>query len=629
MWSASCKLLLALGLLGAAPAWVAETSAGMSTTQLVVKLATPDVPSVRARFEHDPPTIVLEFPESRVTGTLPERSVMARGAVQELHTLYASSGSSVQGRWIRALRIQLRGPYDYEVHPQPGRILVTISHPAALSREDLEVGLAGGIIVSGMFSQAFNERFRAMQEALTRAQPQSLPSHAGSRLTGASPPRAGRPAASSASRPAAPASRSSRSSTPLASAGWWWALGAVGMLRAGGLLWRWRRRRLLSRAETSGPASLPASLRIIDQLVWRAFERQGYQLVQIVELGEPLGLMRLISRDGRTAALLCMGNGTFFEKSAVEQFAQASRRAQAEQGFLVTAGSFTIPAQRLAAEHQITLIGREQLIELLSEGAMSEHYAKQLLQLRGQLDEAKQTLSQYAEQLDTIRRQRNEASWFLGEARARHAALETQAGELSQLVTHWQAQADQWRQAAEAAKKQWEESQWYLGEARAALATLQQDAQQLRDHLAQSQQTVEDIQRCLDAERAHRRIVEAQLAAVSANGRERREHARLLRTDIAVEAHRDGGEVVFRGTSRDLSRTGIGLIGADEPQIGLPEPWRFRLQVPGAERPIEATGRLIWHRRDAATGRTAAGCKWLEIPVESRELLERTLTTTG
>ena len=124
MWSASSKFLLALGLMGAAPAWAAETSAGMSTTQLVVKLATPDVPAVRARFEHDPPTIVLEFPESRVAGTLPERSVMARGAVQELQTRYTSSGASVQGLWIRALRIQLRGPYDYEVHPQPARILV-------------------------------------------------------------------------------------------------------------------------------------------------------------------------------------------------------------------------------------------------------------------------------------------------------------------------------------------------------------------------------------------------------------------------------------------------------------------------------------------------------------------------
>ena len=626
MWSASSKFMLALWLLGVAPAWAAETSAGTSTTQLVVKLATPDVPAVRARFEHAPPTIVLEFPESRVMGTLPERSVMARGAVQELHTLYASSGASVHGRWIQALRIQLRGPYDYEVHPHPGRILVTISHPAALSSEDLEIGLAGGIIVSGMFSPAFSERFRAMQEALTRAQPQPVLSSPAPRPAPLAPQQAARQA--TASRPPAPPSHSPGSSTPLASAGWWWALGAVGMLRAGGLLWRWRRRRL-ARAETGGPTPLPASLRIIDQLVWRAFERQGYQLIQMVELGEPLGLMRLISRDGRNAALLCMGNGTFFEKSAVEQFAQASRRAQAEQGFLVTAGSFTIPAQRLAAEHQITLIGREQLIELLSEGAMSETYAKQLLKQRGQLDEAKQTLSQYAEQLDTIRRQRNEASWFLGEARARRAALETQAGELAQLVTHWQAQADQWRQATEAAKKQLEESQWYLGEARAALAALQQDAQQLRDHVAKSQQTVEDIQRCLDAERAHRRIVEAQLAAVSANGRERREHARLLRADIAVEAHRDGGEVVFRGTSRDLSRTGIGLIGADEPQMGLPEPWRFRLHVPGAQRPIEATGRLIWHRRDAATGRTAAGCKWLEIPAESRELLERTLTTTG
>ena len=402
------------------------------------------------------------------------------------------------------------------------------------------------------------------------------------------------------------------------------------MLGLGGLIWRWRRRRRLSRAAAGEPlVPVPASIRIIDQLVWRVFERRGYQLIQMVELGEPLGLMRLMSREGRKAALLCMGNGAFFEKTAVEQFIQASRRAQAEHGFLVTPGSFTIPAQRVAKEHEILLIGREQLIELLSEGAMSEAYAKQLYQLRAKLEEAKQTLSQYAAQLDTIRRQRNEASWFLGEERANHAKLEAQAGELTQLVAHWQAQADQWQQAADAAKKQWEESQWYLGEARAALEALQQESQPLRDRLAQSQQALEDLQRRLDAERAHRQIVETQLAAVSSNGGERRQHTRLFRADIAVEAHRDDGEVVFRGISRDLSLTGIGFVGADEPPADLPDPLRLRLHIPGAERPLEATGRLIWHRRDVASGRTASGCEWLKIPAEFREALERTLTTTS
>ncbi len=675
IWSACSKLVLVMGLLAgwalAAPVQAAETSSspGMAKTQLVVKLATPEAPSVRPRFEKDPPTIVLEFPQSRVTGALPERSVIARGAIQEIQTLYASSGASVEGRWIQALRIQLRGPYVYEIRPEPGRIIVEIMHPASLGGEALEVGLAGGIVVSGMFSPVFSERFRAMQEALARAQPQPVMSRAGPltpRLTGAVTPPPPRSESSSGSSASAPRSR--RSERPSSSPSGWWTLGGAGVLGLGGLIWRWRRRRRLSRAAAGEPlVPVPASIRIIDQLVWRVFERQGYQLIQMVELGEPLGLMRLMSREGRKAALLCMGNGAFFEKTAVEQFIQASRRAQAEHGFLVTPGSFTIPAQRVAKEHEILLIGREQLIELLSEGAMSEVYAKQLYQLRAKLEEAKQTLSQYAAQLDTIRRQRNEASWFLGEERANHAKLEAQAGELTQLVAHWQAQADQWQQAEDAAKKQWEESQWYLGEAQAslehldgrirrleeaaaklqqaererdeanwylgeahaALEALQQESQQLRDHLAQSQQTLEDLQRRLDAERAHRQIVETQLAAVSSNGGERRQHARLFRADIAVEAHRDDGEVVFRGISRDLSLTGIGFVGADEPPADLPDPLRLRLHIPGAERPLEATGRLIWHRRDVASGRTASGCEWLKIPAEFREALERTLTTTS
>jgi len=669
IWSASCSILgilLALSGLAIGEAEAAQT-AGSATqkTRLIVKLATTETLPLHPRFEPDPPTIVLEFPPAHVTGTLPERSVIAHGAIQEIHTLYAAPSGSEESRWVQALRIQLRGPYRYEVRSEPGRVVIEIAHPGSIAGEHLEVGLAGGIVVSGMFSPVFNERFRAMQEALMRAQPQpavwshgffpgppTAPALATPRARQAAPLPAQKieGQAGSAARQAGRATARTRHP----SSGWW-MLSGLGALGLGGLGWRWRRRTIRTRLAGRPGTSVPAAIRIIDQLVWRAFERQGYQLVQMVEVGEPLGLMRVVMKEARKAALLCLGNGMFFEKTAVEQFLQAMRRVQAVEGFLVTPGSFTIPAQRLAKEHDITLVGREQLVELLSEGAMQEAYARQLQQLHAQVDEAKETLAQYAAQLDTIRRQRNEASWVLGEERAKAAKSQTQADELNQLVAHWQAQADQWQRAAEADKKRWEESQWYLGEAQASLEHLREQVRQMEaiaqeleeakrqrdeanwylgetraalEELRRSQAVLEDLQRLLEAERAHRQIVEEQLTALRAGG-ERRRARRVSRADATVEARQDGSEPAFRGALRDVSQTGMGFgVEWPPPTFPFPIPLQLRLHLPGGERPIEATARVIWHRQDVGTNRLLGGCEFLDMPADSRDALARALATS-
>jgi len=661
--SAFCLLLSAVALLClngvGGPAWAVETQSSpvMTKTQLVVKLATQETIPVRPRFEANPPIIVIEFPPGRVGAALPERSVIQEGVVQEIRVAYVHAAKAAR-RWIKAVRIHLRGPYEYQVFSEPGRIVVEIEHPAAVAGTPAKAGLAKGVVVSGPASPAFSERFQAMEDAMMRASHQ--PVMWGINFEDASAPQSSEPIPDAASSGSA-----SESSTPSGAtqrrAGedtrrslWWlWTLAAVGLgLWVGAT--RWARRgqgdtapRLRGAGQTMYNLS---GIRVIDQLVWRAFERQGYQLLQTVELGEPPGLMRVIAREGFKTALLCVGDGAFFEKAAVERFLKSMQQVSVGQGYLVAPGSFTVPAQRFAKEHKVTLIGRDQLTELLSAGAMSEHYNRQLQQGHRQLEEAKETLSQYAKQLDVLRRQRNEASWFLGEERAKTAKLEEQFAEASQQITHWQAQAQQWQQTAEAAQKRWEESEWYLGETRASARHLEELLRSTQEALSQLEQqhgeltaTFQATERqrddanwylgesraaCaalkqqvqeLEAARVTLQSLEAERAAVRAFG-ERRKARRAVRPDIMVEVQGTDGAMLFNGTPRDLSRTGFGL-SAEQP-IELPESFRVRFSLPGMGRPIESLARVVWQQQDPRTQRHQRGCEFVDSPPETRDALE-------
>ena len=275
---------------------------------------------------------------------------------------------------------------------------------------------------------------------------------------------------------------------------------------------------------------------------------------------QPLqGVLRVVSKDGAQAALLCVGNGAFFEKRTVERFLRIMREAKVEQGFLVAAGSFTIPAQRLAKERRITLIGREQLVELVSAGAAGEYITKQLEQQQTRLEEAQETLRQYAGELDTLRRQRNEASWYLGEERAKTSTLEAQLVELGQQLRHHEAELQRWEQAASTLRKQWEESQWYLGEAKARIRHLETQRETLDRSVADFQQRFEDASsRERQFQEALSRLTQ-ELNALRTYG-ERRAHARTQVPHAIVELHDGAAEdPFFSGTPRNLSRAGFGL----------------------------------------------------------------------
>lgn len=242
-------------------------------------------------------------------------------------------------------------------------------------------------------------------------------------------------------------------------------------------------------------------------------------------------------------------------------------------------------------------------------------------------------------------------------------------------LAHAVPQLAQWREAAERAQSRWEESEWYLGEARGtiekisselrsvgdayhALQERHQDTlahvdelrrqrdesgwllnesqqaeerqrgriRELTEELAQAHdavdavlRSVQEVERRLESERARRRALEAELAAVRAHG-DRRRGARRHRSDVHVELHAPDGTLLFRGPSRNISGTGLS-VASDAP-IETPDLVQVRLHVTGSDRPIEAVGRLAWQARN---GTCLVGCQLLDLPTGCLDTLERAL----
>jgi len=310
------------------------------------------------------------------------------------------------------------------------------------------------------------------------------------------------------------------------------------------------------------------------------------------------------------------------------------REANVEQGVLVASGAFTVPAQRLAKDHHVTLVGREELLELLSAGAQSELAARQLEEHRARLEEARSTLREYAAELDALRQQRNEASWFLGEERARSGRLENQMSEVEQALRAHEAHLARWEQEAGVLRRRWEESQWYLGESQARVRHLDSQVTALQER-ARRVEATERARAGLETELAGLRVsleesrrgedtlqrllgeLRRELQALRLYG-ERRSCRRVRIAQAMVDLQEDGTAVA--GTLRDVSRTGVG-IESDQRLPGV-QTLRVRVQVPGCE-PIESQARLIWQRAVAQPLGYASGYRLVRVSASARRLLEQ------
>jgi hypothetical protein len=660
--------------------FAAETTEplAMSKTLIVLKVDSKEPLPIRTSFQERPPTVEITFPEQRVVGSLPERSTVGKGIIQTIAARYSGriGVSPKTERFLQSLQIVLSAPYAYRVWSEPGRVVVEIDHPASVSSADMEVGLRGGTIIGGLRKDRVSERFRAMQEALAQATPtpltmkltqelrgssetvsSSLHAAKGQASTGPSQHLMQQPdrSASEGATPPAHASMPIPSRRAAPSPFFWAALSLSLVMAVGAALWLFSRREEVGafiRRTTSHrrvSTRLPSGVVLIDQLVWRAFERQGFQLVIEQELIQPpIGTLRVILKDGIKMALLFVGHGPFFEKQTVERFVRAMREANVEQGILIASGSFTVPAQRLAKEHRVTLIGREQLIELLSTGAGSEYFMKQLEQQQARLEEAKATLLQYANELDTLRRQRNEASWYLGEERAKSAKLEAQLDELDQQLRRRKSDIQRWEQEASALRKRWEESQWYLGESQervrhfeTQLTALQAIAKRVetaereradanwylgeeRTRSEALHTQLEDLRKHVEASASQEHALQDALAQLKQELRalrtfgERRSHARAKIPHAFVELHNGEEDPIFAGSPRDISGAGIGLETDQE----LPASLRVRLSFLNCES-IESKAQLMWQKAEGQPTRYQSGCQLQDLSASTRKRLEQ------
>ncbi|HEX9781077.1 MAG TPA: PilZ domain-containing protein [bacterium] len=482
-----------LGLALSAPLFAAETAdpSQLTQTRVVMSLDTPEALSIRTRTRGTPPTILIEFPQDRVVGLLPERTAVNTSVIESITTRYQDRPSGQSKRYLRALEIVLKDDYGYRAWSEPGRVIIEVEHPVSIGGATVEVGLRGGTVISPLARSAFDARFQAMQAALSQAGGAGV-----SRSSAATAPAraagAGEPGASAPRIPdAAPGTQVQAPAPAGPGSGYFVILGLFAAAVLSLMLFDRIGARRAARAPGAGPAIRPPAVtQFVDQLVWQAFERRGYQLVSAMAVREPSGgLLRIVADSkGGKAGLMCVGNGGFFEKQTVEEFRRTLDLAKLEGGTLVATGAFTIPAQRLAKERRITLIGREQLMELMSAAAADAVLAGRLETSRTELDEAKRTLETYATELEHLRRQRNDASWQLGQERVKSSALESQLATVEDQLRRFEDDLRQWEAEVIALRTQWEESQWFLGESSERVRHLETQLAAMQEAARRSEQ---------------------------------------------------------------------------------------------------------------------------------------------
>ena len=644
----------ALSFCSSAFATETETPTRMSKTLVVVKLGSPEPVMVRTKFQEKPPTISIEFPGRHIVGSLPERSVVSKGVIRAITASYDAKTTDAKAeRFIRSVQIVLVASYTYKVRSEVGQIVVEIDHPASVGSTSFEVGLLGGTIIEAFARPTVTDRFRAMQDALNRATPTPWTMQLGQKEAKSAAPVTvswSAVSASQASRPTLPVSSSAASPAPVVPAQQpaFQPLLLLGLCALAGL-WIILRAGTFSASRLASPARVPSGVVLIDQLVWSAFERQGFRLMVEQPISRPLaGTLRIIEKEGNKWAFLFVGQSNFFEKKTIEHFAQIMRQASLEQGILVASGAFTVPAQRTAKLHHITLIGREQLAELLSVGAASEYVIKQLELHQARLQEVQASLVQYAGELDELRKQRNEASWSLGEERARAGQLESQLSQVAQQLQQSTGDLEKWTQEATSLRKHWEESEWYLGEAKAHIQHLENqvnDLQPIAKQVEAATREKDEAKWYSGEERTKREALEMRFAALEENLQEslrrerfaqelvnrlksevealrqygeRRQSVRLRVPEATVEVRNGGEEPLFAGSPRDISRTGFGC----EAEHSFPDiaHARLRLKLPGFDEPIESTGKLVWQQASAGPNCFYGGFQFddLEESIEAR-----------
>jgi PilZ domain len=238
------------------------------------------------------------------------------------------------------------------------------------------------------------------------------------------------------------------------------------------------------------------------------------------------------------------------------------------------------------------------------------------------------TLQQCEQTAERARQRWEESEWYLGEARATIARLESRVQAQAQAHAELEATHLVTTTRLQEAELQRDEAARELDESQRAREALGREAAELRDRLAAAQALAEAAQQLLEEYKQVReaepappvQTVEAELQTLQTPC-ERRRASRVRRSDITLELQRPDGAVLFSGPLRDISRTGVGFDG-QQLASGSAELLWMTLHPEGRERPIEALARLSWLRQDESSGCYEGGCELIDVSPTSRSALE-------
>ncbi len=104
-----------------------------------------------------------------------------------------------------------------------------------------------------------------------------------------------------------------------------------------------------------------------EEFVAEMFEMLGYEVEQVGGSGDEGADLRLRRKDGLIAVVQCKYHKqTVVGSPALQKFLGTIHHTRSHKGFFVTTSTFTLAAEKFAAEHPIELVDGPKLVELVS-----------------------------------------------------------------------------------------------------------------------------------------------------------------------------------------------------------------------------------------------------------------------
>jgi len=304
----------------------------------------------------------------------------------------------------------------------------------------------------------------------------------------------------------------------------------------------------------------------------------------------------------------------------VESLKQAQEQIAAQAAQLQEASRLIDSNPALVSQREMDAV-RHAYAGLEQRYAQSEWYLGEARATLARLSADVETVTGKMEQVDAqlaqTSKQRDEANWYLAEARGAREAQRQQIDALQRRAEEAETTREATRAELAQARQARDEANWYLGETKAAHERLTAD-------LEQRGAQIESLRNELDQERRVRANLESQFQrfrdeALKAgyswwDGVERRRSVRVAHAEPqALRAELfdpETGKRVARGAVTNTSERGLGVQLAFLPLLGRLTNGRARCRFAAADGSAlsqEIEGRVIWQHRSGRSGAGEAG----------------------